>query len=425
MSKVIFFIVKNYSKTEWLANKMFQITEASVNNLNINNLNPIVVVNSFSDIKEHKGNADLFVIFSIGNVIIDRDHFWHKIYSIDNDVGVIGNIIMHDNDTVPQLDPQCIIVRSDLLKHLNYNSFEKEGHCIKKSENDLHGGYAPEEVFLKEETQFNKFNFGSCLIENALKKGYRVRNFDEDWRYGHSSNLDLLKDYPNRVFLYPHKNSNKFEKAYKTLRVDCDLDDSQIKFITVLKSLKNLRILNVWQYEESPIFNKKISTVISPAAGFLGELSAVYNKSKTLVLYDKNWYNIDFKKHLYNNWNGKDYNKFAREYCEKHNLDIEPLSDTDRKNSQQYKKPVEERIFSDWLNFKKNTNVIFLHLDLIKELDLLEKYFLNDAVLLTSTILHEYTFTSFFYDRYDINKVKSKIQEISRQCDLTWYHPQG
>lgn len=421
MSRVIFFIVKNYSDTEWLAKKMLQITEASVNTLNINNQNPIITVSNFQEIKKYKNYADLFVIFAIGNILIDRDHFWNKIYSIPEDIGVLGNIIMHQEDSIPRLDPQCIIVKSELYEYLNDHNFESKGHAILRSAADMHNGYAPEEVFLSYETKNNYYQFGSYLIEQSLLSGYRVRNFDNDWRYGHTNFLTTTQGYPNRSFLYPHKNSKQFEECYKKMKVSNNLDDSQVKFLNAVKQLTKLDILNVWQYEESPYVSQNIKTVISPACGFLGELCAIKNNASTLVLYDINHYNIDFKRRLYTDWNEKDYEEFANDYCIKKNLKKEPLSYNDRIQSESYKQESIKKILNNFREFSQNTKIIILELDLIKEFDKLLKYVTEDSLLLTSTILDEYTFTSLFYDIDDIEYVKSCILSYADKKGLHWH----
>jgi len=408
-SKVIFIIVPSYSNNKWLDAKMMQITKAFISILNLDNA-PVEIVSTYNDINNYLDKAEYIVVSTAGNVIIERDHLYNKIHSIPSTVGLLGHLLQFKENETPYFHEQFFIINTKAFTHLDFSNYNAIAPKLLRSEEDMHDGHAPLYLTLGEETELIG-KFGTKIILDCLQAGYEVRNFDQDWRYPTLANDYItVKDYklPTRGYCYPKLHSDLFAECLRTLTLDPNLDESQMLFITATKQILDFKVLNVWQYDPTPIVNSS-KKVVSTANGMLGEIIAWNSGATSITFYDKNPNNIEFKKHLYANWNGIDYDTFAKDWAESKGLALEPTFDIDIEKSIKPKEEVSASIFLDWNEWKKRVTVNFLHCDIISSIDELLVYLDNNAIIHTSTILNIFPFTSILYDEDTIEDVRKKI----------------
>ena len=199
----------------------------------------------------------------------------------------------------------------------------------------MHDGHAPLFVTIGNKIVKRNLKFGTTLIEQCLLNGYKVRNFDSEWRYPRVSNDYFTLDnvvLPSKGFCYPTKSTEIFEKSLKELKIYPGLDEAQELFINAVNKILEFNVLNYWHYDQIPNV-KNLDHVICPATGFLAEMIAVKSGAKKITFYDKNRNNVDFKKHLYKKWDGLNYNGFAKQWAAERHLALEPSFDLDIEKS--------------------------------------------------------------------------------------------
>lgn len=405
MHKAIFVLVPSFSNSAWLNDKMMQITKSFISITN-NDGYPIEVVDSYYDIEKYLDKAELIIVATAGTVILEPDHIWNSIHNIPPNIGLMAHLLQKDADTTPYFHEQFFILRSSAFKNLNFNEGYAKGKYLRRSIEDMHGGWAPLYVTMEDNVVTRHDKFGTKIIEQCLENNFSVSNWNEDWRYPPNR---LRTHLPARGYCYPLQNTNRFENALKSLTITEGLDNAQELFIELINDLLEFKVLNAWHFEEPPMF-LNMDTVISPATGFVGEMTALNANSNTLVLYDTNSYNIEFKKHLYTNWNGKDYDTFVLDWCKDKDILIEPLMESDLMFSNSLKNDTVQNFFPVWNTWRKNANISFIHIDLIKDTDKITKFMKDDTLLCTSTILSEYPMTHLQYSNQDIKLAIQKIE---------------
>jgi len=401
MLKAIFIIVPSYSNNSWLDSKMMQLTKSFIAILNIDNY-PVEIVENYDDINQFLDKAELLIVSTAGNIIIEKNHLRNKIFSIPDTVGLLAHLLQYNGDQTPYMHEQFFIIRTKAFKTLNFKQ-------LKRSQEDMHDGHAP--LFLTLEDGY--INFGTFVIEECLVNGYEVRNFDNDWRYPKTATnyIALEQQLPSRGYCYPKDNSDLFASALKELTLCNGLNESQQLLILGFKKVLEFNVLNAQQTET--LYNcNPAETVICPATGFLAEAVAIKAGASDIIIYDKNPNNIEFKKHLYKNWDGINYIKFAQDFATKHNLSIEPSFDSDIENA---KTQLEETniIISNWVNWKDSVKITFVCCDLVKQID---QFQLNNNTLIhTSSILTMYPLSAISYDQDEIESVRQIIYNSKAQ----------
>jgi hypothetical protein len=419
MYKVIFIIVPSCSNNKWLDDKMLQITEAFINILNIENY-PIEVVENYSDINKFLEKAELLVVSTAGNVIVERDHLWNMIKKFPKDIGLMAHLLQYKDDITPYFHEQFFIINTDAITkfHTDFKKTSDIGIELVRSKEDLHDGHAPLFINLGHKRVKRHLNFGTSIIEECLCNGYKVRNFDLNWRYPPVSNDYVQLNLPTRGYCYPCKSTDVFALSLKNLEVLSGLDPAQETFINVINKVLEFKVLNMWHYETTvPV--KSHNCVIAPATGFLGELLASESNSKKLILYDKNLNNLDFKMHLYNTWNGNDYESFARSWAAERQLSIEPSLEIDKQKSKTCIKKTYEHIFKDWIQWRNNIQIEYVYGDILDDtriLDLIEE----NTLIHTSTILGIYPFTAVIHDKEKIESFKNNLKIKTVETRSTW-----
>lgn len=423
MYKVNFVLVPSFSNSVWLNEKLLQITEAFVTAMNNKNY-PIHVVQTYEEINNLMHDAEYLVVIGAGNIIVDVDHFYGMLESIPSDVGLIANLLQYEHDITPYFHEQCFILKTSVLDNYDFSEGTDYGIELIRSEEDMHNGHAPLYITLGSKQVDRKLQFGTKIVEEYLIKGYIVQNWDHNWRYPKSVNQSLqsiISDTPvqSRLYLYPKKSTEIFETAFKNLELSDGLDHAQYLFIKVISNALKMNVLNAWQTEwaTDKVF---ADTVIYPATGFLAELCAINSNAKKIVFYDVNKNNLEFKKRLYQNWDGNDYEKFASDYAIENNLSVEPIFSQDYFKTSEPKLKTYQHIFSDWNKFKESVNVEFVHCDILGNFNLLKPYFTEKTLIGTSTILTFYPYSHILYSQKHIEEVRQNIIETVKQTKSIW-----
>lgn len=409
MKKVSFILVPSYSDSDWLNDKMMQMTEAFIGILNIDNY-PVYKMANYDGVNYFLDDYDYLIVATAGTVIIERDHLWKKIHEIDPQIGLMGNLLQYGNET-PWMHEQFFIINTKAFKDADFT----EGHTIGKelcrSKEDLHDGHAPLYITLGNYNINREDKFGTKLIEHCLKNGYSVRNWDMDWRYPKSLN-DYILDVrlPSRGYCYPKLNTKSFEYALKNLELVDGLDEAQSMLIDAIIKSQSYNVVNAWQYEDA-ILDSDVDSIIAPATGFLAETLALKGNAKKVIVYDKNKNNIEFKKKLYTEWDGKDYNQFVQNFAKERNLSVEPILEIDAKNAEKFSTLAKEEILSNWNRWKQSIDIDFKVCDCVTEIRQLLNLAKGKTVLHTSTIFTIYPFSAIMYSRDQLSFAKKQITE--------------
>ena len=409
MNKASFILVPSYSDSDWLNDKMMQITEAFIGILNIEKF-PVYTVDSYNDINHFLDDAEYLIVATAGTVIIERDHLWKKINSIDPTVGLMGNLLQFGVET-PWMHEQFFIIKTAAFKELDFTTGRRKSKGLIRSVEDMHDNHAPLYLTLGETDVDRVDKFGTRLIEHCLENGYKVRNWDMDWRYpSHFNDYILDVRLPTRGYCYPKLNTKTFEYALKNLELVDGLDEAQSMLIDAVIKSQRYNVVNAWQYEEA-LLNANVDTVIAPATGFLAETLAFKGNANKIIFYDKNPNNIEFKKRLYTEWDGKNYQDFVNQFAEENNLSIEPTLGIDVDEANRVSVIAKEEILSDWARWKQSKELEFEVCDCVLETDKLLSFVDKKAVLHTSTILTIYPFSAIMYSRDEIASAKRKLAE--------------
>lgn len=415
--KAIFIIVPSYSNNSWLNAKMMQMTKSFISILNVDEY-PIEIVEQYDDCNKFLDKADYLVVSTAGNFIVERDHIHNKINSIPKDVGLVAHLLQFSTDRTPYIHEQFFIINTHAVSSvdLSFSKFTIQGTELVRSEEDLHDGHAPLYIELGTDIVERDMQFGTSLIEQCLLNGYKVRNFDMDWRYPDIANDYITldgKQVPSRGYCYPLLNTELFAESLKSLTVQPGLDEAQEWFIIAINKVLEFEVLNCWQYDSTPTGLIKANHVTCAANGFLGEMLAFTTSATKITFYDINLNNLEFKKHLYANWDGVDYESFAITWAEERCLGLEPALGIDKELSRPLIAETETYIFSNWNNWRKNIEIEYLHIDLIKDIDQLNLN--SSSIIHTSTILSVYPFTAIVHDQSEIDHAIQYIKSSGAQ----------
>jgi hypothetical protein len=191
---------------------------------------------------------------------------------------------------------------------------------------------------------------------------------------------------------------------------------SQQMIISILKKFLSYQYLNMWQWDShAPHIQSDV--VISPANGLLGETMAVTSNAKKIIFYDLNPNNIEFKKTLYRDWDGKDYTKFALDWAKNNNLTVEPELESAQSRAEE-RSNFNSVVLEKW-NYIKSLDVEFHCLDFLSNIDTLLKDNKN-FYLHTSTILNSFIITNIKYSVEEIEQMRNKITTYCNTNNGHW-----
>lgn len=430
MSKVIFCTVRNFTSNQWLDEKLFQLTH-TCQKWWADHQYPTVIVEKLEDLNQYLNQAEWLVVQTAGDIILERSHLWDKLHSISDDVGFIGHIAWYD-DVAPRVHPQCFILRTAAVKSLVFDT--TYGISFTKSEDDLHQGHSPAEVFLNPGTVVS-YGIGTNILQQVLLSGYRTLTFDRDWRYGtlesnriipHLDSVQSILDtvgipkLPSRGFCFPEINTDKFANALRELTTDPTLDTSQQVFIELFKNILsfiNNNVVSVLHWDFAPDVNLA-DKVICPAGGFLGETIAIRTGAKKIVFYDINKHTVEFKKSLYTEWDGKDYFSYASDWASKRNLITEPRTLVSQDISEKHLNSIND-IVNNWQYFK-TLNVEFIYCDIVKNPKEISSRIVSNTVVHTSNILGYYLPSAIAYTTSQIEEARKIIKLAVDNTNSTW-----
>lgn len=426
-SKVLLCLVRSYIENEWMSNKAAQLTRACQRWWSLGYYD-LVEVDNFVEINNYVKDYDWIVVQSAGDIITDSDYLRTKLESIPENVGLIAHILFYKNDdNSPYIHHQCFIINCKAIKRtITFISKTDTGKSFIRSDEDLHDGHAPLSVWYGNEIIERNKKFGSDLIIEVLNNGYKVQNFDISWRFNpgkSNKGVEELIDkfgfpsIPTRGYIWPELESDHYEQAFKKLEPNEFLDPLQTAIIQLFKNLLDYNDLNVIHWDKFEEL-KNSNCVISPANGLLGESLCLHSNANKIIFYDVNKNNIEFKKHLYTNWDGKDYFNFAYNYAKEKNLNIEPSTPNGIEESLKSKDDT-DKVFKNW-NYIKSLEKEFLHIDIIKDCDQIISRIVDNTVIHTSTIFNYYLQSNIIHDEETINTAIKKLKQKINETNSTW-----
>jgi hypothetical protein len=400
---------------------MMQLTKSAVAIINTDRF-PVKILSSYAEINDYLDQAELLVVFTAGTVILEKDHIRDILLNgISDSIGLMGHLLQFSSEITPQLDEQFFIIRTKAFKHLDFTIGDEIETKLIRSNSSEHDDHSPSWFKLADGKEKRITEFGTHLIVDCLLNGYKTSNFTQEWRFPETKNklinVDRF-DYPAHGSFYPKENTELFSKALKTLEVLPGLNISQEMGIVAMNSILEFNILNA-RHTETIDICRDAEVVVCPATGFLPEICAVKSNANVIIIYDKNPNNIEFKKHLYDNWDGNDYDKFASEYAKARNLILEPFFDSDIEKLSDRSVETEE-FLSRWKFWKETVSIKFIHADLIKDIDVILGYVNENTIIHTSSILTMYPLTAFVYDQDEIDAVRKKIAMKNSQWFEIW-----
>jgi len=385
-------------------------------------------VDNFVEVNNYVSKYDWIVVQSAGDIITDQDYLREKLETIDSDIGLIAHVLWYqEEDNCPYIHHQCFIINCKAIKNtVTFINKTDIGTSFVRSEEDLHGNHAPLSVWYGDSVITRNKKFGTDLIIEVLNNGYKVQNFDKSWRFNPEKNsADIswiiekfnFPSVPTRGYIWPELESDHYEQAFKELETNEFLDPLQNAIIQLFKNLLAYNDLNVIHWDKFPKL-KKSQCVISPANGFLGESMCLHSDAKKIVFYDINKNNIEFKKHLYTNWDGENYFDFAYEYAKEKNLNIEPSTANGIAESLNSREDL-DKIFKNW-TYIKSLEKEFLHIDIIKDCDQLTSKITQNTVMHTSTIFTYYLQSNISHDEETIKSAIKKLKQKINDTDSQW-----
>lgn len=411
------FIVQNSCSDKWLNDKMYQLTMCQQHQL-LDRQYDSITLSSFDELNNYTNDSKWMFIQSSGDYIIDRDHVWNLLHSLSDDIGMIAHILWDPNEISPHIHRQCIVLNTNALKgrRLDFYNTDQIGYTFKRSEKSFHGNYCPAWVSLDDNEEGPRVSkFGTDVMSLVLENGFKVINFNEDWR--NTKNVEYLSHMPSRGYFNPEIDTELFATCFKNLIPNNQLDLAQYEGIKAIKNELEFNVLNVFHWDGIPKGNR-CNTIISPANGFMGECIAEANNAGTIIFYDINKNNIDFKKKLYKEWNGEDYESFYKEFARERNLLIDPYSDH-AKASALLQMNESHNIISNWKKFK-NLEVSFIHCDIIDNIEEILNIITYKSIIHTSTILAYYVWSHINHDLTEIQHVRDLISNRVLETESIW-----
>lgn len=389
----------------------------------------LVEVDDFFEINSLIKDYDWIVVQSAGDLISDREYLQEKLESVDNDVGLIAHLLWYDNvDNCPYIHEQCFIINTKAIKNtIKFVDETDHGRSFVRSEEDMHNGHAPLYVTYGIDTIRRDKKFGTNLIIEVLNNGYKARNFDMSWRFNPASDFGKGYDWfldkfnfpsvPTRGYIYPELESDHYEIAFKNLQESQFLDPLQNSVIRLYRELLSFDCLNVIHWDKLAE-SGNFATVISPANGLLGESLGLTANANKIIFYDINKNNIEFKKYMYEEWDGKNYLKFAEDYAAAHNLKLEPSSVNGIGESIRSHQHIDE-VYEQWTKLK-SLNKEFIHIDIVKNYNTLLDKISENTLIHTSTIFTYYLQSNIMNDQKTIDDVRNKIMNKIKDTNSLW-----
>lgn len=401
--KVILFTVREHTDNQWLNEKLLQLTHSQQVQMSSEQF-PVKIIDSVEELNDYVDNYDLLFVQKAGDIIFEPKYLLGKLLSFPDDVGIMGHLIWYPNE-LPYLHTQCFTINTKALcgKKLDFSLGVDFGRMFTRSEFDLHDGHAPFWISYSDVLAQRQLEYGAKIFATVLDNGYKVCNYDDAWRYPETSVLDPfitpeLRKWMNfwefkriaaRGYCYPENNIDLFTKAIQNLECYEELDELHKFWIEGFKavSIGHNKVINLYHCDASSKMTHA-NRILCPAMGLYGEIEALKTNADTIIFFDFNKNNTDFKTYLYENWNGKNYKEFAESYANDRGLIIEPNLESGRENEQMLQKDY-QWVEENWGVIKKKTIEIH-NVNLITDAKLITDKIVNKSIIHTSTILTYY-----------------------------------
>lgn len=398
-------------------------------------IHDVVIVDDYNEINDHIYGYDLVFVQTAGDMVFERDYLYKKLENFPEDIGLMGHLIWYPHETSPWLHPQCFIFRPKAVNHwLDFTTGSDVGKVFVASSENMHDDHAPLWIAYDAKESERQLAVGTKIFASVLDNGYKLFNFDNSWRFPDESNYepfvtDEMKPYmnlfefkciPARGYSYPEEQSDLFASALRTLEVLPGLDNVHSYWIEGFKAIRDnhIQVVNIFHADwdsDMPTANR----IICPANGLHGEIEALNKGADTIIFYDYNTNNIEFKKHLYANWDGVDYKSFAELWALERNLLIEPRWENSVEMSQMHDTKYKE-VEARWNDIKKLT-VEFHNIDLITDISLIIDRIVDKTVIHTSTILTYFLPTQIRHTTPEIVSTRSLIQQAVSKTHSEWF----
>lgn len=285
----------------------------------------LIESNNITEIIEKAGssNAEYLFMVAMGYTSFDSKLVHQMVADAEaGNYGLLGHILEDKPKGFYQLHPQCLLVNLNAWREVGkpkFGGFETVNNKTlpvpERSQIDIHDDYTP--TYLKPTGQTVDYTGplkeGWNLISALLLSGYAIGNFSNDIR--------RFKSH-----MYPEMEDDRFERilageqgvtveengpTYGQFQYLRDTDFTMFKNSVYVFNNDSMRIDNI-AYSKST----KLGTLYAVAAGFKPiQLLTQTDWSAARVAYiDYSQPALDFKKWLWENWDGEDYIKAINDY---------------------------------------------------------------------------------------------------------------
>ena len=320
---------------DWVSKRTFDMTYWSVNQCYTKNLCDYCGYNT--SVKQLLESADsqgseIAIILAQG-IMAERlykiiDHV-NKYSKNNQNFFVIGHIMAKEG-RYPGLHRQMLVVNIPVWRKLGSPEFDEKGifwdrkqtlHNFKVSEDKMSAEYTP--AFVEAAEGYSTYNFledGANWVSIACENNIKIDNFNYD-----------IRDC--KVFLYPYSDTDLLEHCWKNLD-DVDSIDklsnySQRAWLRKMSYQNQVEKDRVYAYNTERLSGEgirspgRVDVFFGAAAGFK-TMKLLENNGfhENTVVHYFDWCNasLDFKKHLLETWNGKDFHKWLLEHDLEYNF---------------------------------------------------------------------------------------------------------
>lgn len=284
-----------------------------------------IEANNITQIIEQAGNSDAeyLLMVAMGYTSFDSKLVHQMIADAEaGNYALLGHILEDKPAGFYQLHPQCLLVNLNAWRAVgkpDFGGFEtlsdRDLPVVERSPIDIHDDYTP--TYLKPTSQTKKYTGqlkeGWNLISTLLNGGYSIGNFSNDIRRFKSHMYPEMEDTRFERILAGEQGVTVEENGptYGQFRYLRDTDFAMFKNSVYVFNNDSMRIDNI-AYSKTI----RLGTLYAVAAGFKPiQLLTQTDWSGAKVAYiDYSQPALDFKKWLWENWDGEDYIKAITDY---------------------------------------------------------------------------------------------------------------
>jgi len=269
-----------------------------------------------------KSGAGTILFVDSGTVFTDWAQWLQELQKYPH-YGLIGHIVWKtDRDFYPWLHEQCWLIDQDLLAALDFSSKNLSYPCPVRSEKNIHDDYTP--LYLKPDLdskcQHESVHFTQVMIAAQLARGRSVINWHQKIR---------------SIKHYLHARNPLQNQIWEASRKEyLDLAENQF-----------------WILNNEAIQFYHGRHQLSPAAGLHWILNICQPSIQEMDIIDISNRQIEFARHLWTNWDGKDYGQQVVDFIRTNQLihyeidraNLDKITRLKLKNPSNLKRYVNER----------------------------------------------------------------------------------